>query len=358
MQEKKLTFFEGILVFLCILLKYLITYGISKSVLYAFLIFLIIFLIIDIYKKKIRKNEFIKIIILLSISAYMVILYQDVNFLISLIMAVICIRKDNKNYVKKFLIFSILLYSMTIVLYYIGILESKNLIRLTEDGIVTRYSLGFNHPNEVFLFFIPIALAGYYLYSEKKSFYIIIFIVATILYKLSYSRTGYIVVLFILLIHILYKMKNVKIGINKVLPYMFFIFTIISIGVAIIYGNNNSNYISTALSGRPYYWNYYIENGSILSLLGGNSVNGWNLDNLYIYLLVELGIIGYIVYSLIYYKSLKQLKTKKDNKLLLIIFIFMIYGLTEMNVIIGSINFAFAIQLKSIIENKEEIKNE
>jgi len=80
------------------------------------------------------------------------------------------------------------------------------------------------------------------------------------------------------------------------------------------------------------------------------------LDNFYLYLLVELGIVGYIIYSYIYYKSTSLMNNKNYN---IILICFLIYGLFETNVIIGSIQFIFPIQMKYLIENnkKSEMEN-
>ena len=99
----------------------------------------------------------------------------------------------------------------------------------------------------------------------------------------------------------------------------------------------------------------------MFSILGKGINSQYIMDNFYLFLFIELGLIGYLIYFIIYYKSLKILKY--DSKLLIVILLFYIYGLTETNVIIGSIQFAFAIQIKSIIINnkklnKDVIKNE
>lgn len=353
MKESKLSLYEKIIIFLCILLKYLITYGISKTILYLYLSVLIFLVVIDIYNKKIPKTQYIKIIIFFCISAYFVVLHQDVNFLISCIMVVICLKKDNNSYVKTFLYSSILLYLITIFLNIMGVRESNNLIRITDGEIKTRYTLGFKHPNEVFLFFIPIALTGYYLYSDKKKFYIIISIVSYILYKLSYSRTGFITIILMIVLHILIKKDNIREIFKKCLPYMFVCMTVLSMIIAKLYGYSTDNFVSEALSSRPYFWNLYLSNMNIFSLIGNNVVENWHIDNFYLYLFIELGVIGYIIYYAIYRKSIKILKNFNE-KLILIIFVFMIYGLTETNVIIGSINFAFTLQLKAMIEQTKK----
>ena len=135
---------------------------------------------------------------------------------------------------------------------------------------------------------------------------------------------------------------------------MFLLFTICSILLAVFFGDNRTNIISRLLSGRPFFWDYYIENGTMFTFLGNNRVSNMFLDNFYLYLLVQLGIIGYLIYFVIYYSSLKKLS--KNYKYLIIATVFLIYGLFEANVIIGSIQFLFAIQIKSIIENKLDEK--
>jgi len=134
------------------------------------------------------------------------------------------------------------------------------------------------------------------------------------------------------------------------------VLTIISIFIAKLYGNDLDNNISNLLSQRPNLWNYYIKNGYMLSILGKGIHPDYIMDNFYLFLLVEMGITGYFIYFIIYYKSLKHLR--HDIKLLIIILIFYIYGLTETNIIIGSIQFVFALQIKSIIINNKKINKE
>lgn len=346
LDEKKMNYLDALIIFFSIMFKYLINYKVSMKFLYCFLLMICILTIINIYYKKFTKNEFIKIIVFFAISIYFIVVYKDVNFFISFLLALICIRKENREFIKIFFISSIILYLFTIILNTLGILESKNMIRITEGVISYRKSLGFTHPNEVFLYFMPIALAGYYLYGNKKIYYLVLIISSTILYKLSYCRTGYVTIISLIFINLI---KNILIRfrLKDILPYLMLLFTVVSILLAIYYGYSLDNTISQMLSGRPYYWNYYIEKGSLLSIIGKNEIVGYYLDSFYIFLLVELGIIGYLIYYMIYYKSLKLLR--EDTKLMLIILVFFIYGLTETNVIIGSIQFAFAIQIKSII---------
>lgn len=353
-ETTKINFLEKLIIFLVVLFKYLITIGVPNKILYIFLFGIILLALIDIFKKKVYIKE-IKIIgILSALACYFIIFHFDQNFLISFILALVILRKNDKEFIKIFFYSSLICFCLCILINLIGITEFQSMIRKSNEMVTTRYYLGFRHPNEVFLFLLPIVLSGFYLFSNKKVFYIITLIVSIFLYKLTYSRTGLaiiIIFLFLVLIRKVFVNKKIK----NIVPWLFLLFTVISVFMAIILGNKWNNPISILLSRRPYYWNYYIENGDLISFIGSNRIQGFFLDNFYMYLLVELGLIGYIIYFVIYYLSLKKLKY--NYRYLIIITVFLIYGIFEANVIIGSINFLLAIQIKEIIEdNGDKLK--
>lgn len=341
---------ECVIVFLSILLKYLIIHGISKKILYIYLGVLIIFTIAVLLKKKFKKKEIIKISAMMCISLYFVLFYVDVNFFISLLLAIVCVRKENKDFIKIFFITSILLYCGNIILNLAGIVPSNNMIRNVETGTIIRYDLGFGHPNAVFLFLLPIIFSGYYLFNQKKTFYIVSILISILFFNISNCRTGIGCVILMLALGWLQSFKGMFRK-NNLLPNVFFIYTLISIFVAWKFGGDIKNIANNILSNRPYYWNLYIENDMMFSLFGHNMNKIWYVDNFYLYLLIELGIVGFLIYDLLYYFSIK--KIKNDYKLSLILLIFLTYGLFETNVIIGSIQFAFAIQLKYLIQNED-----
>lgn len=339
-----------IIIFLGILFKYLLCYGINQTILYALLALICIITIINIYNLKVKKKELIKIMLFLIISIFFVILKRDVNFLISFLFSIIIIRKDDKSFIKVFFFSSLILFTLTIFLSWVGILESNNLVRYKKEILIIRYSLGFEHPNTVFLYFLPLALGGYYLYNNKVSYYILLILSSSILYNLCDSRTGYICTLSIILFHFIVTPKLLKKKTFQfILNHSILILTIFTILIAVLYGNDKTNLISSMFSGRPYYLNYYIQNGLIFTLLGTNLTKGYVLDNFYIHMLVQLGIIGYLIYYQIYKEGIKKINYEK--KIIVILIIFLIYGLLETNVIIGSINFIFPILIKNLIIN-------
>ena len=180
----KFNFVEIIIIFFSILLKYLIIHKVSNLVLYPYLCGLLFLAFCVVFRKKVKHSELMKIMFLFLISVYFVVYYKDVNFLISFLLAIVCLDKENKSFIKIFMVSSIVLYILNIVFNFMGILPSNNLVRYTESGVITRYDLGFGHPNEVFLFWLPILFSAYYLYGENKAFYLITTLISLILFYL------------------------------------------------------------------------------------------------------------------------------------------------------------------------------
>lgn len=342
-----------IIVFLCILFKYLIVYNTSSSILYLLLAIICVLAVIDIFYLKLKKETFFKILLFFGISCYFLIISFDANFLISFVLSLILIKKKEKDYIKTFMISSIILFIFTVSLNIFGILESTNIIRYKYGEKIIRYSLGFEHPNSVFLFFLPIALCGYYLYGNKKTYYFFLTLFSLILYFLSDSRTGIICMLLIILFD---KILNKKVLENKAFKFFcnnsILIFSLITIIISCIFGDDLTNKVSSLFSGRPYYLNYYVTNGQIFSLVGAELHPKYIVDNFYIYVLARLGLIGFSVYYFTYKLGMKKLGYSKVYAVLLIITC--IYGILETNMIIGSINFLFPILIRNIIDDRKD----
>ena len=86
-QEFKLNYFDCLIIFLAILFKYLINFGIHDIYMYSYLLGICLLTLINIYYKKFTINEFNKIILFLALSTYFVVVYKDANFLISFLLA-------------------------------------------------------------------------------------------------------------------------------------------------------------------------------------------------------------------------------------------------------------------------------
>lgn len=338
---------NSFIIFMCVLLKYLIEYSIDMYILYFLLFIILIFQFLRILKEFSNGSVIFKSFIFLILSIISVIVYKDVNLLITFVLAISLIKCDIKKFLKIFLVSSIIMFCFTIFLYFLGVLEDNFLLRMTSNGYVIRHSLGFTHPNSIFLFFIPIVLCAYLLFNNKKIFYLLFLVLSLVLYSLSLSRTGFYC---IILLFILDSFKD-KINYKKFICWLPFIFFMASYYFAIKYGISKSNSVNIFFSNRLYLWNKIIQNASMFTLFGSNVLLDLYLDNFYLAMVYRCGL--YFVF-LYYYMLIFGIKNIKNKKILVSILIFMIYGLAESNTLIGSVNFTLAFLLGSILQNDYE----
>jgi hypothetical protein len=338
---------KTIVIFICVLLKYLIEYKVNKYILYSTVVVILFFQFLRILKNLKGNKVIIKSVVFLVFSIISTIIYKDVNFLITFVLALTLINCDVKDFVKKFMISSSIMYIMTILLYFLGVLNDNYLIRTTSNGYIIRHSLGFTHPNSIFMFYIPIVLCAYLLENNKKKFYVIFTILSLVLYKLSLSRTGIYCIILLFILDIFKKKINYK-KIISWLPLMFFA---ASYFIAIKYGNSKSDAINVLFSNRPYLWNRIIENANMFTVFGSNVLSDLYLDNFYLAMVYRCGLYSTLLY---YFILIFGMKNINNNKVYVSVLIFMIYGLAESNTLIGSINFTLAFLLYSIIGNKFE----
>lgn len=356
-MKNKIDIVNAIIIFIMVSFKYLKMYDLfSEMLLYGYLAILIIFVIANIYKMELSKKEYLMIVMLLAFAGFTFITNRDVNLLVSIFVALLFLKRDNKEFVKYFIWSSVFMFCTTVILNASGLLDNKSMIRNTEDGRITRHALGFESPNAVFLYFMPIMFAFYYLYGTKKKAIMVFAIFGTTLFYLTNCRTGFILTVLFLIYIVIYKNKMPK-NIKKLLPYLFLVFTIITIAITIYYSNTKDDNLDKMLSGRPALWNYYYGQGLHKSITGGNLNEEYILDNFYLHIMVHLGIIAYIFYLLVYYKSSKKLE--KDERALNILLFYLLYGLVETNTVLASTNFILVLQFKSLIldTQKKEKKN-
>lgn len=354
-MKNKIDMVNAIIIFIMVSFKYLKMYELfSEIVLYGYLAILVIFVIANIYKMELSKKEYLTILILVAFAGFTFVTNRDVNLLVSIFVALLFLKRDNKEFVKYFMWSSILMFCATIALNIIGVLDTNSMIRNTEEGRITRYALGFESPNAVFLYFMPIMFAFYYVYGENKKAIAIFAILGTILFYLTNCRTGFILTI-LFFIYIIICKDNMPKKIKKALPYLFIIFSILTFVIAIYYGKTQTPELNEMLSGRPALWNYYYEQGLYKSMTGGNLNEEYILDSFYLHIMVHLGLISYVFYLIVYYKSSKTLG--KDGRALNILLFYLLYGLVETNTVLASTNFIVVLQFKSLILDKQ-IKGE
>ena len=337
-----------IVVFIAILYKYLSFYELDNGLITTGIIIIaIIFNIIIILKKKFNQKK----LFLILIPFFMItIISSSLDFVVTLLIALIFSKDNIRDFFKIFFISSLCCYLLTICMYFLGILENHSIRRITEDGTIVRNSLGFSHVNGVFKNLIPIILSGYFLVKEKniRKYNLFIFIISTILFIVSNSRTGYICVILYLLFTTFKDIINIKIK-KKSIKYMFIICTLITILITNFAGQSETNTLNILLSNRPIIWKYYMYDSNAIEFIN-MKITRIAIDNTYITYLVNYGILTYIIIFLIKYFAIKKIE---DNRILLIILILSIYGIFE-NMVSYGLDFTLIVQFIYLLETKND----
>lgn len=353
-MNKPIDIFDYTSIFLLILFRYLSFYSILNHITNIILFIAIFILILKIITKKYSVRQMLTILLLGFCCFIITITTESVDFLISYLLAINFNDKSIRSLIKGLLLSVIFCYILTLILNLFGIIESNVISRVTEEGVISRSSLGFTHANDVFKHFIIIFICTYLLSDKKIYIYILIFF-SVILYALSNSRTGIMCIL-ILSVIVLFKRRVCKLFEYINLNYIYLVFTIFTVLMSTVFYLGKDSLLNTLLSNRLYLYNYYITNNHALTIFGISLFENMVIDNIYLRTLVDYGIITWIIYYFIYYFSLK--KISKDNvNIKIAIFMFCIYGLFE-NVFAYHMNFSLMLLLLILISNKDRINLE
>lgn len=351
--DKNLIYF--MILFLLILVFYLNEiYNIKINIKLKSTILLILTLIY-IIDMKINKKDNLKISIL-----FLLIIFLR-KYYISFYIVFISRFLTKKRRLQIILIIMLFFYILTLVLNYFGYLEFNNIkYGLTRYGDILkiRNPLGFSHPNTTMVLMLPIFFLLYYLYySRLKIMLIVIFEIINIyLFYYTNSRISFLLINLFLSIIFLGDKFISKI---KVLFYLQeIIIVIFSIILPIFFHNS---ILDGLFSGRLIYSYCYLKNISI-TFLGKNMTEIYNtyypLDNIYLKIIYENGILGLILCIIIIFYIINLLYKNKDYKAIRIFSIILILGFMESIAFYYFINIICFIIPEYIFGNKEiTIKN-
>lgn len=343
-----------IITFLLILFKYiecwsfLFTKEFFKSKVIIFTVILLLVLIVSNYK--FDKGKFRRIFIIGMLCLILTYLSKSIDFIISFALAILysSIPNGEKCFLEDFMKSSGILFVLTLILSLIGVLPSFTITRTVGDEIITRYNLGFLGANSLFLFLYPIMVSFLVLnFNKQKKVRLIygttIIMISYLFYKYTNCRTGMLCIIlmtFTYLFKSIYKNKLFK----RILKYYYLIFLIIALAFTYKF-NAFNNPINVMLSGRFYYWNFYVSNLKY-TLFGISPIEGIPLDNTYLYNYYFYGIISYIICLIISIIPFKSLKI--SDEFYFLTFALSIYGFFENN-ISYVFSFLFFYQIYYII---------
>ncbi|MEG2789541.1 MAG: hypothetical protein RR942_17160, partial [Romboutsia sp.] len=294
---------------------------------------------------------------ILIINIIVLLLTKESTILIYFLLAIAAKNVEDEKIVKYYLWINFILFVSLVAINFIGIIPATEYVhyRIIRGIQVPRADFGFGNPNAVFFNLIPV-IAGYiYIrfenYNNKDR--ILLFSVATLIYFTTYSRNGYLTIIIIMLIiefikRYYFVIPKILVKLIPLIPGFFFLVSIL-IGVFM----NNNTLMNKVMSERPRIWWFYINKSSLFGY--SHLDKNFPLDNSYIYILVFGGIVLVTFISIILYIGIKKIIEKKDEKLIVIIILFLIYGFNETILFDRAINFSFILIFKNLI-NYNDIK--
>lgn len=335
----------------------------SKNLINIAIFVLMICAVLTLITIKANIKKWILCIVSVAIAIFSFIKTDDSLLLQLALLIIASLRVDFKSIVKKDLVVK------AIILIFILFAYSNNLVEtlyFARNGKI-RYSFGFNHPN-TFGFFIMSAFFEY-VYLKKENINKIAFILLTgiviYLLNLAGSRSSQItimmfVVLFIAQV-ILSKRNNKRskrniINTNSV-ALTFIILTVGSLYITKQYELSSyfAEQIDNFFSGRILLQMVFLQNYDINIV--GNNVNYFaTLDNVYIRILINFGILAWFFFGFIYCKGISKGNKLENKTIVNIIFVLLIYGLMEWYIIRPALNI-FLIYFSALEERERENEN-
>lgn len=330
-------------------------------------IYLIIYLIgmclatIKLLKIGFNKKELISILSILFIGLIDFFIAKETTILFTGITLAFLKKSNLRNVIKALFLGRVIGLIFMIALPVSGILK-MNIVSFYRNGeFIKRYAFGYSHPNLMHSTFNIVVIMWLYLNYEKINLKNICIcgILNYILYKYTYSRTGFLLLgVFLIIAYFTKKSKKIQEKIPKCLNIIFL--CSILIGVILAYGYGKFEIVSkfdTILTGRIKYLSILIKN-YFPPLIKIHSYQNILFDNGYFDLLYNGGILATIWYIYMQLKTNSIIREKKMYTEALVIIIFMIYSITEsyyassiMN--IGIIFFSYALYSSSNLTIKD-----
>ena len=307
----------------------------NSSKLYLILIVLgAIAVALKIMKDSFTRKEFIFISISLLVGIANFVLTLKPTLMLTCICLIGLKNIDINKMFKNILNIRVFTFILTIFLSSIGIMNNVVSNVWKTDHLVTRYSLGYLHSNTLHLSLFLIVSLIIYIYFDKikVKHYLLIMLVNIIIYRYSICRTGFIAIVMLLFLHFIVKNNQIiKKNISKVVLPLLLIVIFVSFFSGLMYNKIELvNKLNSIVTGRIAYSNYYLTNYSA-SLFGHNISNDTNaiIDNGYILLYIQYGIVGSLYVLYIIYRIVKNIKINLDYKKAVLIIMFLLYVLTE-----------------------------
>lgn len=308
--------------------------------------------------------------VILVISSYQ---SKNIDLLSSFLLIASSKNIDFDKYIKFVFRWSIIFLIFVLLLHFFGC--TNDYIDIRPNGVY-RSSMGFAHPNTFGYILMIIAIEYIYIKRDKiklRNAIVLIPYICIINY-FSNSRSSTIVLIMLMIFIFFQKIFGEKIVYNKIIQFLIkhsfiLLFLFISFGL-LLYSKSNEfgNLLNDLLSKRLYWLNYYVTNYDI-SLFGQNieiislklanmlNVTYAALDNVYYYILLNYGVIVFLLIAYAYRKLFEFFYKNHDTIEIILFLLINIYGLFEKTTIIINLN-CFLIMFGIILYNKKKKEGE
>lgn len=251
---------------------------------------------------------------------------------------------------------SLIFFIVTVFLLYGDVLHSK-IFSFSLLNYRERWDFGYGNPNTFALFIFSILVNSYIVFVGKFKNVIlpVMLLVGFVVYSYTGSRTFFISIIVLIIIHYSIIYQNGFLLIKKTLVY--FPFVVILFLLFLIFNVSDFAIVNLVLSGRLDLYNSFILKMSLLDFFIGSSIINdaeTVIDSSYLHLLFECGIFGLLIFLVSYIKMMKYIDIHMKYYLPVVVSI-LFYGITESLftyvLIFGNMILWFILS-KSIIVNK------
>lgn len=286
--------------------------------------------------KAFRFNYLIKIILFFSLSLIFII--HTGNFLFLKLLLIVVVSRDVAFFdrISFDMRLRIVFLIFMVFLCLFGVVGDATALY---DGVV-RHSMGFTNPNVFGMHTMILCLEIVYLRTKKNvlrsSFYrgvLFCLVLSIVSYYVCGSRTSFVISLLSIVLAIIYRYRQ-SILQTKFLRFLIKYSPLItSVAVLVLYelyinGSSFGIEANNIMSGRLFSTKYFVDNYPIS--LFGNEISSAvkSCDVTVVYMLYAFGLTGLIMYLCCFKNLLKRL-LKTDYLLAIIMFLFVIYGMSE-----------------------------
>lgn len=343
--------------------------GLSSSNLVYYIIYIVglFFAVFKVFEINFTKRELFLNLIILIIGVLDFVFGKEATILFTAVSFFILKKSNIDNIIISMFYGRLIGFFLMILLPMLHIITMNSVSFYRNGAFILRYSFGYTHPNLLHSSFNIIVIMFIYIYFSKLNLkdYFLIETINYVLYKYTFSRTGFLILTFSLVIFYLIKNRfKFSIYLVKHINLIFLFLIIVSFLTGFLYEKFDLLYkLDILLSGRIRYISLLLHNFSI-PLIKHIIYDGILFDNGYIDMFYNGGFFASLWFIILQIKTNKFLIDKQLYKQATITLIFLVYSVTESYYLSSLMNisllfFAYAIYKNnslSALNNKYNCK--